>query len=128
MCKWLIPLFLYNRIHDGEETINIYKVSLIINCICCFNCLRAVILIKTTQHHPASMILKDSIEQIRSSLPNINDRKLLNDCKINLISSIYNHCVLLYMQAQMKEWVSSLRKLTEMITKDIILVSDEILK
>jgi len=81
-----------------------------------------------THHDPADILLKESIDLMKSNLPYLNDRKLTNICKTNIISTSYNHWVLLYINSSKEETINSLRKLTEMITKDFILVDSQILK
>lgn len=100
-----------------------------INCwIALFSSLKAVILIKMAVHGPVDVILKESIGLVRLSLRYLNDRKLVNIWRLNMISTIYNYWALLYIKSLKEECINSLRKLTEMINKDIILVDSQILK
>lgn len=62
------------------------------------------------------------------SIVNLHDRKLIQTVKVNLVILLYNSWVILYLSKDLSECVTQLRKLTEMITKDMILVPDQILQ
>ncbi|CAI2364276.1 unnamed protein product [Moneuplotes crassus] len=114
--------------HDGEENLNMYKACLINLLLCVFNAFKVVLLIKNVNHKEAEMLAKANIDILRSILTSMNDRKLLQVCKLNLITLIYNWCIILYIYSKKKDCITNLRKLTEMITKDMVLVDDKILK